>query len=105
MFDKAGGVDKVNQEAKNIFNQFGTSDVKFLTQSNLNSFPAISSLGNSVVLYPESIDTVKFPPHIEIRFGSHFNATTVFIFETNNIVQFKNNSGFFQVTSNIYVER
>jgi hypothetical protein len=103
MFENVGGAAKVDQEAKGIFNRFGTSEVTLLTKSNLNNCPAISSLGNSVVLYPESIDAGKFPPHIEVRFGSHFNAKTVFIFETNNVVQFKNDPRIFQIASNIYV--
>jgi hypothetical protein len=103
MLEKVGGADKVNQEAKDIFNRFGISEVTLLTKSNPNNFPAISALGNSIVLYPESIDAGKFPPHIEVRFGSHFNTKFVFIFETNNVVQFKNDSRIFQVTSNIYL--
>jgi len=103
LFKKAGGVDKVNQEAKDVFNRFGTSKITLLSGSNLDSLHAISALGNSVVLYPESIDAGKFPPHIEVRFGSHFNTKFIFIFETNNVIQFQNDSKLFQVASNIYV--
>jgi hypothetical protein len=103
MFEKVGGANKVNQEAKDIFTQFGTSEVTLLTKSNLNNFPSISALGKSVVLYPESIDAGKFPPHIEVKFGSHFNGKTIFIFETNNVVQFRNDSRLFEVSPSIYV--
>jgi hypothetical protein len=105
MFGKAGGVDKVNQEAKSIFDRFGTSKITVLTISNLNDFPAMTALGNSVILWPESVDGGKVPPHIEVRFGSHFNTRFVFIFETNYVAQLQSNPVVFRAASNIFVSK
>ncbi len=48
MFDKAGGVDKINQEAKIIFSEFGTNISTVIYGQELTNFPAISSIVSSV---------------------------------------------------------
>jgi len=50
MFDKAGGVDKVNEEAKIIFERLGTNESKEIFGSDLTNFPVISSLGKPFFL-------------------------------------------------------
>jgi hypothetical protein len=112
MFDKAGGVDKVNREAKIIFDRFGTNNPDFLSESDLKDFPAISALGNSVgtflqptvVTFHQSIK-IDFPPHIRVRRGLHSNTMLIFIFEPNKVTELKDASSFVQVTSNIFVTK
>jgi hypothetical protein len=112
MFDKVGGVDKVNQEAKVIFDRFGTNNPDFLSESDLKDFPAISALGNSVGTFPQpTVVTfhqsikIDFPPHIRVRRGLHSNTMLIFIFEPNKVTELKDASSFVQVTSNIFVTK
>jgi hypothetical protein len=104
--DKVGGLNELNQEAKIIFDRYGTNEWKFLNESDLKDFPAISALGNSVGIFPESADDpTKVPTHIRIRYGSHFYTKLIFIFQTEpEVLRATNiiNAPFtFQVSSNI----
>src|SRR5689334_5768518 len=67
MFDKAGVVDKVNQEAKTIFDRFGTNESKNVYGSELTNFPAISSLGETV-FFQNKNNPPGWSAHIEIPF-------------------------------------
>jgi hypothetical protein len=108
--DNVGGLNELNQEAKIIFDRFGTNEWKCLDESDLKNFPAISALGNSVGIFPESADDpTKVSTHIRIRYGSHFYTKLIFIFQTEpealratNII----NAPFaFQVSSNIFATK
>ncbi|MGH7975352.1 MAG: hypothetical protein ACREC8_01680, partial [Limisphaerales bacterium] len=69
IFQKAGGIEKVEQESKILFNQVGTNDY-WLHSSDKTNFPALSSLGNVSVNHNQ----------INIRFGSHFHTKFITIF-------------------------
>jgi len=113
MFDKAGGVDKVNQEAQVVFDQFGTNETKSLSESVAKDFPAIAALGgDSVVLLGQSSDMAS---EIAIRFGGHWHTKFIHIFPPNfniseatnftNVSAFLDESNYFQITTNIFVQR
>lgn len=102
LFEKVGGVDKINHEARNIFDQFivHSKEAKFLGESDLKAAPAISMIGSSVGTYPQSSE---FPAHIRIRYGSHDRTKFIFIFDPDKPPDLKDVSSFIQVTSNIFV--
>ena len=112
MFDKAGGVDKVNQEAKVAFERFGTEKTKSLSGSDSKDFPAISTLGSSVVLYGANPSMAS---EITIRFGTHRNTKFIHIFpldfdaskapKSSNVLAVLDDAKHFQIASNIFVEQ
>jgi hypothetical protein len=67
LFNKVGGTDEINKEAKIIFDQFGTNISTVIYGNSLTNFPAISSLAGSVFLQTNS----GWSTCIEIPFGSH----------------------------------
>jgi hypothetical protein len=100
MFDKAGGVDKVNQEAKIIFDRFGTNESKVIFGSDLTNFPAISSLGKPFFLQS---NFSNWSAHIEIPFGTHYQRNFIFIFNSVSPIEFPYASRCIQVATNIFV--
>jgi hypothetical protein len=100
MFDKVGGVDKINQEAKIIFNHYGTNISIVIYGQQLTNFPAISSLSSSVFLQTNS----GWSTHIEIPFGSHYQRNFIFIFDPNNAIKFPYASNCIAFTTNIFLE-
>jgi hypothetical protein len=99
MFDKAGGVDKANQEAKIIFGRFGTNESKVIFGSDLTNFPAISSLGKPLFLQNNSSN---WSAHIEIPFGPHYRRNFIFIFNSGSPIKFPYSSRCIQVATNIF---
>ena len=60
----AGGSDRICDEAGQIFERFGVSKEKDLTDAELSDYPAIAALkGHFVIIEPDS--------YIRIRFGTH----------------------------------
>jgi hypothetical protein len=102
MFDKAGGVDKVNQEAKIIFDRFGTNESKNIYGSELTNFPAISSLGETV-FFQNKNNPPGWSAHIGIPFGTHYQRNFIFIFNSDSSVEFPSASRCIQVATNIFV--
>ena len=100
MFDKAGGVDKVNREAKIIFDRFGTNESKVIFGSDLTNFPAISSLGKPFFLQN---NFSNWSAHIEIPFGTHYQRNFIFIFNSGSPIEFPYASRCIQVATNIFV--
>jgi hypothetical protein len=100
MFDKAGGVDKVNQEAKIIFDRFGTNESKVIFGSDLTNYPAISSLGKPFFLQN---NFSNWSAHIEIPFGTHYQRNFIFIFNSGSTIEFPHASRCIQVATNIFV--
>ena len=104
--DKAGGLNELNQEARIIFDRFGTNEWRFLYEDDLKNCPAISALGNAFGYFPESADDpTKVPTHIWVRYGSHFYTKAIFIFQTEpemlRATNLINTPFVFQVSSNI----
>ncbi|HVU26474.1 MAG TPA: hypothetical protein VHG71_01915 [Verrucomicrobiae bacterium] len=105
-FQKAGGIEKVEQESKILFKQVGTNDYWFHPSDKTN-FPALSSLGNVSVNHNQ----------INIRFGGHFHTKFITIFpNTPTIDQMSvgNNQAFYkeyytsrciQVATNIFISK
>jgi len=102
MFDKAGGVDKVNQEAKILFERLGTNESKEIFGSDLTSFPVISSLGKPFFLQNKN-NPPGWSAHIEILFGSHYQRNFIFIFDPSGTIEFPYASNCIAVTTNIFV--
>jgi len=100
LFDKAGGVDKISQEVKNIFDQFSTNKSKVIFGSNLTNFPALSLLGKPLFLQNNSSN---WSAHIEIPFGTHSQRDFIFIFNPGIPVEFPYASRCIQVATNIFV--
>jgi len=99
MFEKAGGLEKVNQEAKVIFDLFGTNESTVIYGQSLTNFPAISSLGSPIFLQTNS----GWSTHIEIPFGNHRQRSFIFIFNPANPVKFPYASRCIEVATNIFV--
>ena len=100
MFDKAGGVDKVNQEAKIIFDRFGTNESKEVFGSDLTNFPAMSSLGKPFFLQN---NISNWSACIEIPFGTHYRRNFIFIFNSDSSIEFPYASRCLRVATNIFV--
>jgi hypothetical protein len=100
MFEKAGGVDKVNQEAKIIFDRFGTNESKEIFGSDLTNFPAMSSLGKPFFLQN---NISNWSACIEIPFGTHYRRNFIFIFNSGSSIEFPYASRCLQVATNIFV--
>jgi hypothetical protein len=98
--EKVGGVSIINQEARVVFDRFGTKEFRFLYESDLKDCPAIAALGNSVGLYNESPGTAA---QIRVRYGSHSNTKFIFILDPRAPSQFKGPPGCSQIASNIFV--
>jgi hypothetical protein len=99
MFDKAGGGDKINQEAKIIFDQYGTNISTVIYGQQLTNFPAISLLSSSVYLQTNS----GWSTCVEIPFGSHYQRNFIFIFDTSDAIEFPLASNCIAVATNIFV--
>ena len=81
LIEKAGGVDQINQEARQIFAGMAADpqDVVFLYDSDMKKYPVIASLGNSVHLYSSAGSVL--PDHISVRYGTHRNTRFLHIFD------------------------
>jgi hypothetical protein len=99
LFENAGGLEKVNQEAKIIFERYGTNVSTVIYGQSLTNFPAISSLCSSVFLQTNSGSST----HIEIPFGTHYQRNFIFIFNSQGSIEFPYASNCIQVASNIFV--
>jgi hypothetical protein len=102
MFDKAGGVAKVNQEAKILFERLGTNESKEIFGSDLTNFPVISSLGKPFFLQNKN-NPPGWSAHIEIPFGTHYQRNFIFIFNSGSPIEFPYASRCIQVATNIFV--
>jgi hypothetical protein len=111
LFDKVGGVSRVNQEANEFFEKMGTNEIYFFSQVDRTKYPAISALGRFVDYYGGNSDSV---PNIEIIFGTHFHGESILIFlpsfDTNKISERmlaygQDATKFIQVTTNIFVTK
>jgi len=99
LFDKVGGIDKVQQEAKAFFNQAGTN-YYWLHQTDKTKYPALSALGQSI-----SIDGEQ---KIIVKFGGHFHTKFIYIFQV--AMATKNNAEYYtssciQVATNIFITK
>ena len=121
MFEQSGGVDKVNEEAKIIFDIFGTNAVYILqaykvphlqdypemrSHPEIKDFPAIFALGDVVTLQKAEI-YIRFgvhrrakaihilPPNLDIDKAANFNAVSAFA----------NESWYIRIAPNIFVEK
>lgn len=104
LFERAGGLTKVEQEASILFERHGTNG-GYLRRSDRTNFPAISVLGESVSVDGES--------KILIRRGPLTNSKFIYIFRTgldSNATTASGNLKFFTskyitVATNIFVTR
>ena len=104
LFERAGGLTKVEQEANILFERYGTNG-SYLRRSDRTNFPAISTLGESISLDGES--------KILIRRGPLTNSKFIYIFrsglDTNGTTASGNlkffTSEYIQVATNIFVTR
>jgi hypothetical protein len=104
IFEKAGGIEKVEHEANILFNEyFATNDYSCLYQSDRTNFPAISALGKSVLFDGKS--------KILIRHGSLQNPQFIYIFhpvpDTNQDPAFTElyTSNYIQIATNIFMAK
>ena len=97
---RAGGLAKVNAEAAQIFNRFGTNTTMSLFDADLTEFPAIRALGNSVILGESG---PGFPPHLRIRYGTHWRSKFFLIFDGDNGTNFTRSLPSIQICSNVFL--
>ena len=102
MFTKVGGIQKINQEAKIIFDLLGTNESKVLYGSVLTNYPALSALGKPLFI---QAGTNGYSSRIEIPFGSHYRRNFIFIFDPNGPVEFPYASKCIQVATNCFVSK
>jgi len=104
LLSKPGWIVNVDQEARNIFDRFGTNEDKFLYDYDLRDSPAIKALGNGFAL---RVEDSMYSRRIRIRYGTHRRTRFVLIFDPRATTTPRLNSamGFFQVSSNIYATR
>lgn len=100
MFAKAGGIQRVNQEAKIIFDRFGTNESTELFGLALTNYPTLSALGKPLFI---QAGTNGYSSRIEIPFGSHYGKRFIFVFNPNGPVEFPYASRCIQVATNIFV--
>ena len=100
MFEKVGGLQRVNQEARAIFDQFGTNESKELFGPVLTNYPALSALGKPLFIQS---GTRGYSGRIEIPFGSHYQRRFIFIFNPNIPVEFPYVANCIQVATNCFV--
>jgi len=112
LINKAGGVERINQEARRIFAKYigNAKEGRFLDESDLKEFPAIASLGNAWHLNLEGearIGNTPLPAHISIRYGTHFHPDFISIFNPDDPLppKFKNSSLFIPLAPNIFLEK
>jgi len=101
-FAAAGGVEKVNQEAKIIFDRFGTKDFKPLDDSDLKDFHAIPALGNTFSIWPQA---KGLSAHIRVGFGYHMHYKNIYIFYPQADFEFKDEPSCIQIGPNIFVDK
>jgi hypothetical protein len=117
LFERAGGIDEVNREAKALFDKLGTNDWTFLYPEDLTKSPAIFFLysnlknysgreysGTRVAIWPEH------GRHLEIRFGNHWVGKEIFVFDQSSTNAFYSPSNWYQIpwfqfSSNIFVSK
>jgi hypothetical protein len=112
LFETVGGVNKVDREARILFDRLGTNESTLLYPKDLTNSPAISSLysicenysgrkysGTSVAIFPD------YGRHIEIKFGNHWSLKRIYIFDPAGALTFNRPSDWFQVASNIFASR
>jgi hypothetical protein len=95
---QAGGVAKVCDEADRMFARFGTGQLRFLSDSELNDFPAVTSLGTVDGIWPGN------PTYIKVRAGTHLSGFVIQILSTNSSPQREQGSTEV-VKSRIYAHR
>jgi hypothetical protein len=100
LFNKAGGIEKVSQEAKIMLTRFGAEDYKVLTNWELKDFPAISALGNMVAVRGSKSG---YPAQIRIRYGNHFRTKFILIYAQQTPADPNETAAFLLVTNNIFI--
>jgi hypothetical protein len=99
---KAGGSEKVCNEAARLFTRFGGAEVRSLSKEDLRDCPALSALGE----FGHGVDGIwPFNPTvIKIRFGGHFDGYEIDILDTNSNAKFRESSNTIELLkSRIYV--
>lgn len=99
---EVGGMAKVDQETKTIFDRYGTAEFRPLDNSDLKEFPAVSGLGNTFSIWP---DASGCSGHIKVRYGYHMHAKTIWIFDPKKPLVFDGASACIQVSSNIFIDK
>jgi hypothetical protein len=98
MFQKAGGIDAVNQESAQLLQQFGTNDSRVIYGSELTNYPRLSAVGKPIFLQTSTSDSSA---HIEIPIGSHWGRTFIFIFDPYKPFRFQYRARCSAIASNI----
>lgn len=99
---KTVGVDRINEEASLVFEQFSSSNTVVLSGSDLQKFPAIAQLGDSIIFYQEN---TGLPAHLSIRYGSHRETSFIFVFAPGKPPVLNNPDHYSQITTNIFISR
>jgi hypothetical protein len=79
LLTKAGGADRLCEEADQMFNRFGESNLQSFENSELKAYPCIAELGGQVGIFPDN------PACLQIRVGNHADSYFILIYSTNNV--------------------
>ncbi len=95
------GIGLVNKEARELWNKYmvNLSNVDMLDSSELNQYPSIAALGESITFFSAS----NIPAHIETRISKNRNVRFVFIFEPGTAPQWDKLESAIEIDSNIFV--
>jgi|SRR5579862_6152275 len=97
---KAGGADRVCEEARQIFQEYGVTNQTFFYDGMLTKYPAVASLGRVDYIMPGP------PAHIKIRAGTHLDGFTMKIVDTNTDAKLQRGADTLEIVKGcIYVSR
>jgi len=99
MLIKAGGPDKIRDEAGAMFVRFGRGKIGFMS-NELGEYPGISSLGIIDCIMPDSSD---FPAYIKIRVRTHINGFMIAVCDPKNPRKPISNERLVEISRGIYV--
>lgn len=96
------GIGRVNKEAKELWDNHmvNLTNVKTLNDSELNSYPLIASLGETVWLYSSGSN---IPARIEARTSKNRNVRFIFIFKPGTAPQWDKPESTIKIDSNIFI--
>ena len=100
---KIGNTNQINEEIKNIFREI--DDILkvpiMLNSSKLKKYPAISSLGTFMGIFPAHL---SLPKYIQIRYGTHYHTKILLLFYPESTIAFERSTEFIEITPNIYLK-
>jgi hypothetical protein len=111
LIEGAGGAKKLNQEIRTLFDRYVVDDHmveewnwKSLTEPDLQGYPSIFALGNSVIVNPRISGD---PANVEIHHGLHESFEAIYIMDLKSTSEWEHmkSTYYSKVVSNIFIIR